>query len=81
MRTLHHLTSSTPLAARRYSIPAKQTDEVDLASPVAQLIRNSYGEDPKSHAEALNALNRARQDAVRGAGSDATGEPTRMRVR
>ncbi|PWN42847.1 BRO1-domain-containing protein [Ceraceosorus guamensis] len=54
------------------SIPAKQTEEVDLASPVAQLIRSSYGEDPKSHAEALSALNRARQDAVRGAGSDAT---------
>jgi hypothetical protein len=54
-------------------VPVKQTDEVDLATPVAALIRSSYGEDPKQHAEALSALNRARQDAVRGAGSDATG--------
>lgn len=53
-------------------IPHKATDEVDLASVVSQLIKNSYGEDPRNYAEQLGALNRARQDAVQGAGSDLT---------
>lgn len=53
-------------------IPSKVTEEVDLAAAVGSLIANSYGQDPKSFKDQLSALNRARQDAVRGAGSDAT---------
>ncbi|PWZ02513.1 BRO1-domain-containing protein [Testicularia cyperi] len=55
------------------SLPLKTTEEVDLGSAVKSLITNSYGEDAKSYAEQTSQLNRARQDAVRGAGSDATG--------
>lgn len=53
-------------------LPTKVTEEVDLATPVGQLILNSYGQDPKSFSDQLAALNRGRQDAVRGAGSDTT---------
>ncbi|CAO1628279.1 unnamed protein product [Parajaminaea phylloscopi] len=54
-------------------IPLKQTDEVDVATPVRSLISSSYGEDPKKYASALASLARARTDAVRGApGSDRT---------
>lgn len=53
-------------------IPPKPTDEVDLAGAVGHLILNSYGQEPKSFSEQLSVLNRARQDAVRGAGSDVT---------
>lgn len=54
-------------------LPLKSTEEVDLGSAVRSLIKNSYGEDPKNYAEQTSTLNRARQDAVKGAGSDATG--------
>lgn len=54
-------------------LPLKTTEEVDLASAVKSLITNSYGEDPKNYSEQTSQLNRARQDAVRGAASDATG--------
>lgn len=54
-------------------IPLKQTDEVDVATPVRSLISSSYGEDPKKYSSALASLGRARTDAVRGAsGSDRT---------
>lgn len=54
-------------------IPAKTTEDVDLASAVGSLILNSYGQEPKEFSEQLSSLNRARQDAVRGtAGSDST---------
>jgi hypothetical protein len=53
-------------------IPFKQTDEVDLAAAVGSLISNSYGQDSKDFKDQLSSLNRARQDAVRGAGSDTT---------
>ncbi|ETS63755.1 hypothetical protein PaG_02071 [Moesziomyces aphidis] len=53
--------------------PLKSTEEVDLGSAVRSLIANSYGEEPKKYAEQTSQLNRARQDAVRGAASDATG--------
>lgn len=54
-------------------IPLKQTDEVDVATPVRSLISSSYGEDPKKYSSALASLARARTDAVRGApGSDRT---------
>ncbi|UZJ53466.1 hypothetical protein CBS101457_002786 [Exobasidium rhododendri] len=53
-------------------IPSKQTEEVDLAAAVGSLISNSYGQDAKSFKDQLNSLNRARQDAVQGAGSDTT---------
>ncbi|KAJ1030172.1 hypothetical protein NDA16_001084 [Ustilago loliicola] len=54
-------------------LPLKSTEEVDLGSAVKSLITNSYGEDPKKYSEQTSTLNRARQDAVRGAASDATG--------
>ncbi|KAN0063564.1 bck1-like resistance to osmotic shock [Thecaphora frezii] len=54
------------------SLPLKTTEEVDLGSVVKALIVSSYGEDPSAYAEQTSQLNRARQDAVRGAGSDST---------
>ncbi|KAE8230967.1 hypothetical protein CF326_g4026 [Tilletia indica] len=56
------------------AIPIKLTEQVDLAGPVKAIITNSYGEDPSKHADHLNILNRARQDAVKegGAGNIAT---------
>ena len=54
-------------------LPLKTTEEVDLGSAVRSIIVNSYGEDPSNHADQTVQLNRARQDAIRGAASDATG--------
>ncbi|SNX81845.1 probable Vacuolar protein-sorting protein BRO1 [Melanopsichium pennsylvanicum] len=54
-------------------LPLKTTEEVDFGSAVMSLITNSYGEDPKRYSEQTSQLNRARQDAVKGAASDATG--------
>ncbi|KAJ9476652.1 Vacuolar-sorting protein BRO1 [Pseudozyma hubeiensis] len=54
-------------------LPLKTTEEVDLGSAIKSLIANSYGEDPKKYSEQTSQLNRARQDAVKGAASDATG--------
>ncbi|KAF8685215.1 BRO1 protein [Rhizoctonia solani] len=55
------------------SIPKKKTDEVDWTSPIRSLIQQSYGESPDNYATECAALQRCRQDAVRGAGSDSTG--------
>ncbi|KAF8752119.1 BRO1 protein [Rhizoctonia solani] len=55
------------------SIPKKKTDEVDWTSPIRSLIQQSYGESPDDYATECAALQRCRQDAVRGAGSDSTG--------
>lgn len=64
---------STPSQSPLLRIPAKTTEDVDLAGAVGSLILNSYGQDPKEFSEQLTTLNRARQDAVRGtAGSDTT---------
>ncbi|KDN49935.1 BRO1-domain-containing protein [Tilletiaria anomala UBC 951] len=52
--------------------PPKATEGVDLATPVKSLIQNSYGEQPSNFADQLSTLNRTRQDALQGAGSDAT---------
>ncbi|KAJ7049467.1 BRO1-domain-containing protein [Mycena amicta] len=54
------------------SIPKKSTEEVDWATPVKNLISHSYGENPENYAAECAALQRCRQDAVRGAGSDMT---------
>ncbi|KAL9935822.1 hypothetical protein V8E36_005399 [Tilletia maclaganii] len=56
------------------AVPIKLTEQVDLAAPIKAIITNSYGEDPAKHADHLNMLNRARQDAVKegGAGNIAT---------
>ncbi|CAE6369525.1 unnamed protein product [Rhizoctonia solani] len=54
------------------SIPRKKTDEVDWATPIRSLIQQSYGESPDNYATECAALQRCRQDAVRGAGSDIT---------
>lgn len=64
------MASQSPLI----SIPRKTTQDVDWTGPVRALIANSYGEDPNSYAEECSVLQRTRQDAVRGAGSDQTGE-------
>lgn len=53
-------------------IPLKQTDDVDLSTAVASLISTSYGEDPKAYSSSIHALARARTDAVRSSGSEAT---------
>ncbi|KAF6751186.1 BRO1-domain-containing protein [Ephemerocybe angulata] len=54
------------------SIPKKGTDEVDWTTPIRNLIAQSYGESPDNYAAECAALQRCRQDAVRGAGSDIT---------
>ncbi|KAF9078478.1 hypothetical protein BDP27DRAFT_12934 [Rhodocollybia butyracea] len=55
------------------SIPRKSTDEVDWTTPIRNLIAQSYGEGPDNYATECASLQRCRQDAVRGAGSDSTG--------
>lgn len=55
------------------SIPKKVTEEVDWTTPIRNLIAQSYGESPDNYATECAALQRCRQDAVRGAGSDLTG--------
>ncbi|KAF8314043.1 BRO1-domain-containing protein, partial [Clavulina sp. PMI_390] len=54
------------------AIPRKKTDEVDWTSPIRSIISHSYGESPDSYAAECAALQRCRQDAVKGAGSDMT---------
>ncbi|VDB87112.1 unnamed protein product [Peniophora sp. CBMAI 1063] len=54
------------------SVPRKVTDEVDWTTPIRNAIAHSYGEDPDSYAAECASLQRCRQDAVRGAGSDIT---------
>lgn len=56
------------------SIPKKSTDEVDWSTPIRNLIAQSYGDNPDNYASECASLQRCRQDAVRGAGSDMTGE-------
>ena len=56
------------------SIPKKTTEEVDWTTPIRNLIAQSYGESPDNYAAECASLQRCRQDAVRGAGSDFTGE-------
>lgn len=55
------------------SIPKKTTEEVDWTNPIRNLISHSYGESPDNYAQECQSLQRCRQDAVRGAGSDMTG--------
>lgn len=55
------------------SIPKKGTDEVDWTGPIRGAISQSYGEDPDNYSQECANLNRCRQDAVKGAGSDMTG--------
>ena len=55
------------------SIPKKSTDEVDWTTPIRNLIAQSYGENPDNYAAECSTLQRCRQDAVKGAGSDFTG--------
>jgi hypothetical protein len=54
------------------SIPRKTTTDADWAGPIRSTIAHSFGEAPDSYAEEISTLQRCRQDAVRGAGSDAT---------
>ncbi|WWC71341.1 uncharacterized protein I206_105295 [Kwoniella pini CBS 10737] len=54
------------------SIPRKTTQDVDWTNPIRSIIAQSYGEDPKNYVEECSNLQRCRQDAVRGAGSDQT---------
>ncbi len=55
------------------SIPKKTTEEVDWTGPIRNAIAHSYGEDPDNYATECANLQRCRQDAVKGAGSDMTG--------
>ncbi|TDL27807.1 BRO1-domain-containing protein [Rickenella mellea] len=54
------------------SIPKKTTEEVDWTTPIRNLIAQSYGENPDNYSSECASLQRCRQDAVRGAGSDMT---------
>ncbi|KAI9513391.1 BRO1-domain-containing protein [Russula earlei] len=62
------MASQSPLI----SIPRKGTDDVDWTSPIRSTISQSYGEDPDNYATECASLQRCRQDAVKGAGSDMT---------
>ncbi|KAF9238046.1 BRO1-like domain-containing protein [Melanogaster broomeanus] len=55
------------------SIPKKSTEEVDWTTPIRNLVAKSYGENPDTYAQEYQTLQRCRQDAVKGAGSDITG--------
>ncbi|KAN0094608.1 BRO1-like domain containing protein [Tylopilus felleus] len=55
------------------AIPKKTADEVDWTTPIRNVIAKSYGENPENYAQEYQALQRCRQDAVKGAGSDLTG--------
>ncbi|TIB76076.1 BRO1-domain-containing protein [Wallemia mellicola] len=52
---------------------AKTTDDVDFNHGIKSTIANVYGEDPSNYSDPVAALNRYRQDATRGATTDATG--------
>ncbi|TBU47194.1 BRO1-domain-containing protein [Dichomitus squalens] len=54
------------------SIPKKTTEEVDWTGPIRNAIAHSYGEDPDNYTTECANLQRCRQDAVKGAGSDMT---------
>ncbi|WVF67616.1 hypothetical protein IAT40_002374 [Kwoniella sp. CBS 6097] len=54
------------------AIPKKTTQDVDWTNPIRTIIAQSYGEDPSVYTEECSVLQRCRQDAVRGAGSDQT---------
>ncbi|KAJ3568948.1 hypothetical protein NP233_g5369 [Leucocoprinus birnbaumii] len=54
------------------SIPKKATDDVDWTAPIRNVISQSYGENPDNYAAECQSLQRCRQDAVKGAGSDFT---------
>jgi hypothetical protein len=64
------MANQSPLIA----IPRKTTADTDWAVPIRSTIAHSFGESPDSYAEEISTLQRCRQDAVRGAGSDTTGE-------
>lgn len=66
--------SATMAQSPTISIPKKSTDEVDWTTPIRNIIAQSYGESPDNYASECAALQRCRQDAVRGAGSDLTGQ-------
>lgn len=55
------------------NILTKSTDDVDFSYGIKSTIANVYGEDPTNYSEPVNALNRYRQDATRGATTDNTG--------
>ncbi|KAH9914099.1 ALIX V-shaped domain binding to HIV-domain-containing protein [Fomitopsis serialis] len=54
------------------AILKKSTEEVDWTTPIRSAISHSYGEDPDNYATEYANLQRCRQDAVKGAGSDMT---------
>ncbi len=56
------------------SLPKKTTPEVDFTTFIKSIIGKQYGERPDGYTEECGVLNRCRSDAVKGAGSDATGE-------
>jgi len=63
------MATSVPLL----SAPLKTTSDVDFTGALRQIIATSFGESPDSYAAEIAALNRCRQDALRGsAGSDVT---------
>lgn len=62
------------------SVPKKTTNDADYTNPIRSLIAHSYGEDPKNYVEECAVLQRCRQDAVKGAGSDQTGELTQAPI-
>ena len=56
------------------SIPRKTTEDVDWTGPIQILVAQSFGERPENYQQECQSLQRCRQDAVKGAGSDSTGK-------
>ncbi|GAA5993785.1 hypothetical protein JCM11641_006988 [Rhodosporidiobolus odoratus] len=61
------------LASPLIFVPKKITQDVDFAPQLRSVIQKAYSESPDNYNDELAALNRTRQDALRGsAGSDTT---------
>lgn len=65
----HFIMDQSPLIF----LQTKSTDDVDFNHGIKSTIANVYGEDPSNYNDTVAALNRYRQDATRGATTDATG--------
>lgn len=64
--------NSSELIEPQISIPRKKTDDVDWTAPIRSIIAQSYGENPDTYGAECASLQRCRQDAVKGAGSEMT---------
>ena len=54
-----------PLRLPMLCIPLKQGPSIDLTSPLAELIRNEFGEDPLQFRQEVREFNQLRELAIR----------------